>query len=465
MRRNVWQAMAIAMLVCVWGCSEATPTPGLNATATPPPATVTIAATAAATLTATKTAAVSPSPADLSYKGQLVWWQPDYTPGGTTESGKAIDGAIAAFGKRYPGIEVKVVGYGNDGEGLASLSAAVTARSRIDIFRAPADQIPALAERGLLVAIDPALTDADKADFYPNILSRLAYKGKVYGWPLWVAPTVMHLNPRIFAERNVPLPPDDWTYEQFVDTAKKLTFARADKTAVYGYSSLIDASQPNLWSFIYGDEGKIVDLKTGKFEVDTPNAVKGLTKQIELAQLYKVTPLTFGTQTATEIRTAFRDSQTLAMYSAAPSDLTDHPATLGAIIRPMPLGASTKRIIAGTIDVYAVTRNEQNEARQSAAMTLARFLTGSEVATVPHYYSAPPARQSVTLPQPYATASPLVAYTDLLPIIPQWPRMAATLQPHLRNAILGYETADAALGTPADDLAPALTPVPSPTAK
>ena len=79
-------------------------------------------------------------------------------------------------------------------------------------------------------------------------------KGKTYLVPLQWAMMVMFYAKKVFDDAGVPYPKDDWTFDQFVETAKKLTNAGKKK---FGYQ------MNGNW---YRDIGWIV--LTGKREFD-----------------------------------------------------------------------------------------------------------------------------------------------------------------------------------------------------
>jgi len=99
----------------------------------------------------------------------------------------------------------------------------------IDLLRLPSDRLPGYVNDDLVEPIDSFLTDGDKADILSNVLDVVRLKdGKAYAWPLWVVPMGIYVNKDVFAEAKVALPPKDWTWDQFVDVAKKTTFKRAN---------------------------------------------------------------------------------------------------------------------------------------------------------------------------------------------------------------------------------------------
>ena len=452
------------------GCgAEATPT------AAPAPPTATTAAAAptdtVAAAAPTDTVAAAPTattamaaPTDTAgtgagaggitttWKGTLQYWVLGYNPDNAT--GKLTQAAVAAFKKNHPDLNVEITGYTGDQAGFTKLTQAVQSGGDVDVFRLPSDILPLLAEQGFVEPIDAYLTDADKADIYPNILQSVrGADGKAYAWPLWVPPVGMYLNLDIFKEKNVPEPTGDWTYEQFVEIAQKLTFTRDDGTKVYGYSGVIDPGIVNTWPFIYGDGGRPLSDDNKKYTFDSPEAISGLQKLVDLAQKYKVTPPDFGSQTPADLVTAFKDKKVLAMYSEpSGSSATYKDAGMNFDVLPMPIGKTGKHVTTGGVGLISVAHQSDAE-RVKAGMALARFLTSNDVTQdVPRYYLAPGARKSVKTVDPINKFEPMIDYTFVTPIIKEWPQIRTIIHPNLQNAVFGKMTAEEAMKAPAAEI-------------
>lgn len=386
------------------------------------------------------------------YQGTLNYWVLGYQPGGQGLGSRLMDAAVAKFEEANPGIQVEITGYPGTQEGFTKLTQAVQSGTGVDLFRLPSDILPLLVRDGLVAPIDAYLTEADRADIYPNLLQSVTIDGKIYAWPLWVPPVGMYLNLDIFEERGVQVPDGDWTYEEFVAIAKQLTFTRPDGTQVYGYTALIDPGVVNAWPFILGDGAKPLSDDNKRYTWDTPEGISGLKKLVDLAQVHKVTPPDFGAQTIEEVQGAFSGGM-VAMYSE-PSGASNGYKEQGMNFEvvSMPIGASGKPITTGGIGLISVSQTD-DQAKLQAAMDLARYLTSAEVQQdVPGFYLAPGARRSVEVSDPIAKFSPFVEYTWITPIIAEWPQIRTILHPQIQNAIFGQITPEEALTAPAEEI-------------
>ncbi len=448
-------------------CGDATSTPGTAAStpvATSPvaaatPATAaTTTAVAAASTTAAVAGAATGGTTDLrvsksGFKGTLEYWVLGYQPNGGNNTGKLMDAATGAFIKANPDIKVNITGYTGDQAGFTKLTQAVQGGQIVDMFRLPSDILPLLVRDGLVSSIDTFLTPEDKADIFPNLIDAVSINGKPYAWPLWVPPVGMYLNLDVFKERGVEPPKADWTYDQFVEIAKKLTFTRANGEKVYGYTSGIDPGLVNAWPFILQDGALPLSKDNTKYTFNSPEGISGLKKLVDLAQVHKVTPPDFGSQTVDDITTAFKDKKVVAMYSE-PSGASSGYKTAGLNfdVINMPSGKLGKPITAGGIGLISVAAIK-DKAKLQAAMDLGRYLTSGQVGTdVQGFYLAPGARKSVKVNDPISKFGPFVEFCYITPIIADWPQIRTIIHPQIQNAIFGKTPVEQALNNPAKEI-------------
>lgn len=383
----------------------------------------------------------------------LQYWALGYQPKGSNETGKLTDEAVAAFLKTHLNTKIDITGYTGDQAGFTKLTQAVQGGGSIDVFRVPSDHLPLLIKQGGIASIDDYLTSDDKADIYPNLLDAVKINSKHYAWPLWVPPVGMYLNLDIFKERGLTPPSGNWTYDEFVDIAKRLTFTRSNGQKVYGYTAVIDPGAVNSWPIILGDGALPLSPNNKKYTFNSPEGISGLQKLVDLALKHKVTPPAFSTQSISDIANGFSQTKTYAMYSEPSGASAGYKASgLNFDVISMPIGASGKPITAGGIGLIAVA-DIQDQDRLKLAMELARYLTGSQVGKdVKGYYLAPGARKSVTVNDPISKFTPFVPYTYITPLIAQWPQICTLLHTQIQSAVLGKVSPAQALNAPANEI-------------
>ena len=161
------------------------------------------------------------------------------------------------------------------------------------------------ADKDLLQPIDDWITRDKVTDVYPagytSVEQSAKRGGKTYLVPLQAATMVMFYAKKLFDDAGVAYPTDDWTFEDFVETAKKLTDAGK---GTFGYQ--VNGN----W---YRDIGWIVG--TGKREFDqivdptkaqfnTPEIVERMTMTAyDMPHTLKVAPSPADTSGANTINT------------------------------------------------------------------------------------------------------------------------------------------------------------------
>lgn len=327
---------------------------------------------------------------------RVVFYQRGYVEGGDTSSINT-DLAIAAFEERFPNIDVEIVGIPWTAEGTAKLEAALAAGTDINIFRVTNTDVIRYAREGILSPLDDILTEADLADIYPAGLQAVTDAGSIWAWPLWATAVPIMANTEYFEMRGVELPTveEGWTWDEFVEAAKALTFVREDGLQVYGFSSSFDVDFVGVEPLYYIDGGRVRSEDGKTFVQNRPEAVSALQKIADLALVHRVVPPDFGQAKQLIVRGYFKDTRTVAMFMEPPGFIPDlEAAGFPLAILPVPMGETGQPVSTGGIGLYAVV-DVADEKAEAAAHELGRWLTGAEVAElVPGYQLAPSMRAS-----------------------------------------------------------------------
>lgn len=482
MRVNKWSIiclLALAVMLTLAACSAppaptpvpptaapaqptaapAQPTTAAQPTAAPAQATSAPAAATTAPQATAAAPAVSPTPAptvarsakggirksNSGYKGTLNVWVLGYTPGNNFAN--PFDNASAQFMADNPDIKIEITGYQPDDAGFAKLSTALQSGQGIDILRIPSDRLPGFVRDGLVEPIDDYLTAEDKADILPNILQVVRVDGdKAYAWPLWVVPMGIYLNKDVFAEAGVEMPPRDWTWDQFVETAKKLTFKRANGEQVYGWTGFVDPGVINTWGLWMNQDPSVRAITAdGKYGYNTEAAYAGLQRFADLALVHKVTPPDFGTMKATDVQGGFINKQYGMIVDATGPGAQFKGAKVNFDVYPLPT-FNGNRLTVGAVGLIAVAKQSDPVKRQ-AAMDLTRYYTSGEVqedvppgGNVPTgFYLAPGARKSVKVIDPLDKFIPMLPDMWITPLVPDWAKFTRLFHPEYQNIIFGKE--------------------------
>lgn len=133
--------------------------------------------------------------------------------------------------------------------------------------------LPIYANAGLL----EELSQSDK--FYPKTLKALSWKGKLYAIPRDVSNLVVFYNKNIFDEKHVAYPKNNWTLNEYLETAKKLTSSN-----IFGTS--FDENPLFYLPYIMSNGGGILPDK-----INTKETQDSINFYADLRKKYHVAPL------------------------------------------------------------------------------------------------------------------------------------------------------------------------------
>src|SRR5436309_2331403 len=328
----------------------------------------------------------------------IEWWRRNYTPGSQTAETVTSDGAVAGYRQRYPNVTINIQGgpFGPETDQKFDI-AILQQKAGPDVFHTTGGDVLKYAAAGQLS--EPPLTAAEKADFNASALTATTYKGKVVAYPLWIVPWFEYINLDLFKEAGVTPPKDgNWTYEEFLDAAKKLTFKRADGKQIYGFAHANDE-----FAFMLIDGGRLYDTAVKTWTFNSAEAVSGLVRSVALAKV-KVMPPDFLTLNPNDSQARLISGE-IAIPQAATTSLSvlnaDPKWVYGTNwdIANFPKG-KTAQTAWGGVGFIAV-REQADADKKAAAHVFAKYLTGPDIGpdlkkmTPPiEYWLAPAARTS-----------------------------------------------------------------------
>ncbi len=334
----------------------------------------------------------------------IYFYQRGYVAGGREPASRLTDAALAAFRRRRPEVDVRLVGVPWRREGDLKLRAALLNRRRIDLFRLPHDQLADFlpAGRQLLSPVGPYLTEADRADFGPGVLAAVTHDGRVMAWPLWSTTLSLIVNVRLAEQAGLALPAPEapWTWEEFVGALGRMSeLTDAAGRSLWGLTA---AARPPLfeWSPLLAAHAGEIFIRPAEPTSATWTFAPGLTEGLErVAELRRLglTPRSFGTDDQPAVQEQFLAGRAGFILSTPALIRTLAARSVDFRVLPPPTGALGRPITTGALGCIAVVAHPEAPERTEAAHALARYLTSAEVAEdAPGWYLATPARASVT---------------------------------------------------------------------
>ena len=360
-------------------------------TAQAEPAGQTTAASSQAETPADKTAAGDDTPMTLTLS---IW--------GSDAHKQVYEQLFAKYKETHPNItvEVTVIPFA---EYQQKLSIMLAGNQAPDVAWMSDRMIPQFLENDQFVDISPLKDDPeyDFDDINPGSLELLSKDGKPHGVAFSNPPQVLFYNKTMFEEKGLKTPTElategNWTFETFLDTAKKLSDSA---NGIYGvrlgdnWKGWMDAS----YFMVTGYGGDLFD-ESGNFVYDSPEAQQGMQMYMNMIFQDKSHPMP-GDQITF-------DSGNLGMFKAPVSyagtakNITDFEYD----IAPLPKGPKTSFVEAGFAG-YVMFKDE-DPAKSEARMELFKFLTSRDSMLATSAYFVP-SRKSILESDEYKEIIPL----------------------------------------------------------
>ncbi|HVB75239.1 MAG TPA: ABC transporter substrate-binding protein [Ktedonobacteraceae bacterium] len=249
-----------------------------------------------------------------------------------------------------------------------------------DVFYLQPDMATEYIPAGKLLNLSPymARDNVQSADYYSSLLNPFSCKGgQIYGLPKdWNSLAVFY-NKQMFQAAGVSFPDANWTWNDMLTDAKKLTRPGNAATSVYGITLSPDASR---WAaFLFADGGSMLNKDgtqatfNSQAGVDSLNFYTGFEKDGSA-----VIPADVGAGWAGDAFGKQRAAMALEGGWLIPYMTQNFPGVQYGIA-PVPLAPTGKRadlIYTNAWGAYA------SSAHPDAAWQLIKYMTGKEVQTV-----------------------------------------------------------------------------------
>lgn len=320
--------------------------------------------------------AAAPAPAKVQGTVEFMAW-------GEQADVPAWDKLAQTFMERNSGVKVNVTSVADPGNNMyPKFQTAIAGGTPPNLAGFQGWEWQVYADKGVLAPVDDYIARDKFTWAYPTEFTTVDQscrrKGKTYLVPTQVATMVMFYSKKVFDDAGVKYPTDDWTFDEFVEMAKKLTNT-SGAAKKFGF-------QPNgNW---YRDIGFIV--LTGKREFDNiidpkkaqfnqPEIVKMVqTVASDVIYNLKVAPSASDTQGgANTINTgncALKYEGPWFFPQLNSPDLRNQKKEVAFDVVMMPKGADTKRTHRGWSEGVILPKSNN----QDAAWAFASFMAGEE---------------------------------------------------------------------------------------
>ena len=146
-----------------------------------------------------------------------------------------MDEMIQIFEQAHPNIKIKVETAPWD-EYFTKLQTLIAGGTAPDVFELNYENFVSFAAKGVLLNLDPLAEASETFDsnvFYPRAYGAFNFNGMQLGLPETFSTVVLFYNKDLFDEAGLAYPAEDWTWDDAVAAAEKLTDADAGIWGLY----------------------------------------------------------------------------------------------------------------------------------------------------------------------------------------------------------------------------------------
>ena len=192
-----------------------------------------------------------------------------------------------AFNKKNPNIEVKVVAT-PFAQYYEKLGTQIATNSAYDVMMISGSYFENVVKQGGFMDLTD-LIKRDGLDFsqYTTEKANSEWEGRIYALPYELDIQALFYNKDLFDAANVPYPTEDWTWEDLLDAAQKLTRV-VDGKQTWGFYA--DNLYPSWVSFIGQNNGSVFAEDGRTPTLNTPEVIETLQFLRDLIYKYKVSP-------------------------------------------------------------------------------------------------------------------------------------------------------------------------------
>lgn len=208
---------------------------------------------------------------------------------------QAYQKLVEAFEQRFANVDVELIHIPSQSDYRTRLAADFAAGTPADVVLINYRRYASFAAKGTLEPLQPFLERSAVISvdaFYPESIEPFRWEGQLMCIPQNLSSLVVYYNKSLFDAAGLAYPSDDWTWDEFLQTAQALTLDTDGDGRVDQYGLGTEASIFRIAPFIWQNGGDLVDNYTTptRLTIDTPEAAEAIQWFVDLQVTHHVVP-------------------------------------------------------------------------------------------------------------------------------------------------------------------------------
>ena len=209
-----------------------------------------------------------------------------WTVWGSTGDTATYQARANLYTKSHPNVHIKVINLAKYDQQVETMIAAGKAP---DLMNAAQDAV-GLGINGALMDLNPLIKQShfNLNRFEPGYIGEYQYRNQTFALPDRGGYIMMYYNKTMFKKAHVPFPTKNWTWNDFLNAAKKLTIKKNGKVVQWGYAG--SDWWPVYGSFVHQAGGHFLNSNESASVASSAATTKAMNYLQNLEYKYDVTP-------------------------------------------------------------------------------------------------------------------------------------------------------------------------------
>ncbi|HET6319137.1 MAG TPA: sugar ABC transporter substrate-binding protein, partial [Chloroflexota bacterium] len=399
-----------------------------------------------------------------------------------TDAYNAQAAAFNAKQTRYRGrFEAPALAQGETWE--TKLTTMIAGDAAPDVFLTGQEALPQFAASGTLFTLDTHMKrdakEFDANDFFPSHLGGGKWLGKQVALTADGCALLTYYNVTLFQQANVPVPKPTWTWNDYLDAARRTTVKDSGGTVTQaGASPTAGANSNQFWLWLWSSGADLFSADPKQVRITEPAALEALQFVVDLTQRHGAASNSPGVSLGNNPEIAGK----VAMWNQNRGFFGQLQNVNSFKFNVMPFPRSPRTGGSTTVNVAGQLSIAKNNKRSDAAWEWLKFLTGTEAQIIRStvQQGGCPSRKSATQHKSYTdvgvpaleslsgnkTFADVLSDAKMARFIPQYVGMTDAsniFNKHFGTALKGDQALPAAMDAATRELEDLLRRQPQPT--